>query len=121
MEVSMTQGREGAPKHERRQFALRSERVNGSEHIRVAGEMDLSVIGLVDREVERAEATDASKIVLDLDELEFVDAAGIRLLLHINARSQGKGRRFRIRGSGGAQVQRVLELTGAGEHLPFED
>jgi anti-anti-sigma factor len=121
MEVSMTQGREVAPKHERRHFALRSERVNGSEHIAVAGEMDLSVIGLVDREMQRAEATDATKIVLDLDELEFMDAAGLRLLLHLNARSQGNGRRFRISGSGGAQVQRVLELTGVGDLLPFED
>jgi anti-anti-sigma factor len=121
MEVSMTQGRDDAPKHERRRFALRSERVNGSEHIRVAGEMDLSVIGLVDREMQRAEATDATKIVLDLDELEFMDAAGIRLLLQLNSRSQGTGGRLRINGSGAPQVQRVLELTGADELLPFED
>ena len=116
----MTQGREGASKLERRHFGLRRERVNGSEHVLVTGEMDLSVVALVDREMECAEATDASKIVLDLEELEFMDAAGIRLLVRLNARSEGDGRRLRIRGSGGPQVRRVLDLTGVGELLPFE-
>ena len=116
----MTQGREGASEVEERNFGLRRERVNDREHVRVAGELDLSVIGLVDREMERAEATDAAKIVLDLDEVEFMDAAGIRLLLRLNARSEGDGRRLRIHGSGGPQVRRVLDLTGVGELLPFE-
>jgi anti-anti-sigma factor len=120
MEVGMTQGREGASEVEGRNFGLRRERVNGSEHVRVAGELDLSVIGLVDREIEHAEATDASRIVLELDELEFMDAAGIRLLLRLNARSDDDGWRLRIRGRGGPQVRRVLNLTGVGELLPFE-
>jgi anti-anti-sigma factor len=83
--------------------------------------MDLSVIGRVDREMRRAEATDASRIVLDLDELEFLDASGIRLLLHLNARSLGNGSRLRIRRARSPQVQRVLELTGVGDMLPFVD
>ena len=117
----MTQGREDALALGDRHFAMRSERVNGSERIRMLGELDLSVIGLVDREMERAEASDASRIVLDLEELEFMDASGIRLLLHLNERSQSHGGRLRICGSCAPQVQRVLELTGVGELLPFED
>jgi anti-anti-sigma factor len=106
-----------------RNFALHSDRVDAGGQIRVGveGEMDLSVIGLVDREVERAEATDASRIVLDLDELEFIDASGVRLLLHLNARSENDGGRLRITGAHSPQVQRVLELTGVGELLPLED
>jgi anti-sigma B factor antagonist len=121
MEVSMTQGREGALQLGHRHFAMRTERVNGSARIRMLGELDLSVIGLVDREMERAEASDASQIVLDLEELEFMDASGIRLLLHLNERSQSTGGRLRISGSGAPQVQRVIELTGVHELLPFED
>jgi anti-anti-sigma factor len=116
MEVSMTQGR-----NDGRRFALHSERVNGSEHIRVAGEMDLAVIGLVGREMERAAASDANRIVLDLRELEFLDAAGIRLLVHLSARSRDGQGRLRINGSGAPQVQRVLELTGVRNLLPLED
>jgi stage II sporulation protein AA (anti-sigma F factor antagonist) len=121
MEDAMSQGRDGLLELDDLQFAIRSERVLGHEYVRVAGELDLSVIGLVDREMERAEATDATKIVLDLDELEFMDASGVRLLLHLNARSQSNGQRLRITRAGAPQVQRVLELTGVGEQLPFEE
>jgi anti-anti-sigma factor len=101
-------------------FTVRSERIGGSEHIRVLGEMDLSVIGRVDSEMRRAEQTDATSIVLDLDELEFLDASGIRLLL-LHARSQSNGGRLRITRSVAPQVRRVIELTGLGDVLPFAD
>ena len=104
-----------------RDFAVHSERVNGSARVRVAGEMDLAVIGAVDRVMERAEATDATKIVLELDQLEFMDASGVRLLLQLSERSQNNGRRLRITRARSPQVQRVIELTGADELLPFED
>jgi anti-sigma B factor antagonist len=116
----MSQGRDGALTEDRH-FAVQSERVNGSERIRMLGELDLSVIGLVDREMERAEASDASRIVLDLDGLEFMDASGVRLLLHLNERSQGNPGRLRISGCRAPQVQRVMELTGVNQLLPFED
>jgi len=121
MEDQMSQGREGALKLDGPRFVVRSDRMDGGEDIRVAGEMDLSGIGLVDREVEPAEASDATRIVLDLGQLDFMDASGIRLLLHLNARSASNGRRLRITRAGAPQVQRVLELTGARELLPFED
>jgi anti-anti-sigma factor len=117
----MHQGREGTLELGDRHFTVGSERVNGSAHIRVTGELDLSVIGAVDREMERAEASNATRIVLELDELEFMDASGVRLLLHLNDRSQNNGRRLRITRAAAPQVQRVLELTGVDELLPFED
>jgi anti-anti-sigma factor len=117
----MQKGREGVLGLDDRHFSVRSERVNGSEHIRITGELDLSVIGAVDREMERAEASNATRIVLNLDELEFMDASGVRLLLHLNDRSQNNGRRLRITRAGAPQVRRVLELTGVDELLPFED
>jgi anti-anti-sigma factor len=100
---------------------MRSERAGGDERVSLLGEMDLSVVGSVDREMRRAEAGDASRIVLDLEELEFLDASGIRLLLHLNARSQGNGGRLRITRARAPQVQRVIDLTGAADVLPFLD
>jgi anti-anti-sigma factor len=116
----MSQGNQGTPELDRG-FAVRSERTDADEHVRLLGEMDLSVIGQVDREMLRAESTDAARIVLDLDELEFLDAAGIRLLLHVAARSRSNGGRLSIRRARSAQVQRVIELTGVGDALPFVD
>ena len=102
-------------------FGLRSERTGGDERIHLLGEMDLSVIGSVDREMRRAEAGDAARIVLDLDELEFLDASGVRLLLHLSARSKSNGGRLCITRACSRQVQRVIDLTGAGDVLPFLD
>ena len=71
--------------------------------------------------MRRAEATAARKIELDLDQLEFLDASGIRLLLDFDRRSRLDGRRLRIRPASSPQVKRVLELTGGVEPLlPIE-
>ncbi len=115
----MSQGNEGTRELDPRRFAVRRQRAGADERVRLVGEMDLSVIGSVDREMQRAEAGDAARIVLDLEELEFLDASGIRLLLHLNARSSENGGRLRIARSTAPQVQRVIDLTGAAEVLPF--
>jgi anti-anti-sigma factor len=117
----MSQGNEGTSEMDPRRFALRSERAGGDQRVQLLGEMDLSVIGTVDREVARAEAGDAARIVLDLEELEFLDASGIRLLLNLNARSRNNGDRLRITKARFPQVQRIIDLTGVGDLLPFLD
>jgi anti-anti-sigma factor len=114
----MTQGNRGTPALDG-QFEVKSERTSAGHRIRVSGEMGLSVIDAVDREIRHAEEADSERILLDLDQLEFLDAAGIRMLLDADARSKGKGRRLQITRAASAQVQRVLDLTGVGEVLPF--
>jgi anti-anti-sigma factor len=117
--MPVTQGNRGTLALDGRQFEVTSERTSAGHRIRVSGEMDLSVIDAVDREIRHAEEADSERIVLDLDQLEFLDAAGIRMLLDADARSKGKGRRLQITRAASAQVQRVLDLTGVGEVLPF--
>ena len=117
----MPQGNHIAPERDGSRFHVQSDRINGSHEIRVTGELDLARIGVVDREMKRAEQSDAYRIVLDLDELEFLDASGVRLLLNLNARSRADGQRFRIRRANAPQVQRVLEITGVRELLPLID
>ena len=111
--------KQGKPRLEERSFRVESERTDAVEHIRVLGEMDLSVVAEVDSEMRRAEATDAAEIELDLDQLEFMDASGIHLLLELNHRSRSNGGRLRIRAASSPQVQRVLELTGVDALLPM--
>jgi anti-anti-sigma factor len=103
---------------EGRCLKVHSARINGHHQVELRGEMDLSVVGLVDREMRRVEATDAPKIVLDLDQLDFVDASGLRLLLHLNTRARD---RLRVKRGRSAQVRRMLELTGMDEILRFAD
>jgi anti-sigma B factor antagonist len=86
--------------------------------VEVTGELDLASVGLLEEEMGRALDTDAPAIVLDISQLRFIDSTGIQLLLRLQARSRRNGRRLRmLRGT--AQVQRVLELTGADRLLPF--
>lgn len=109
----------GAP--ECASFTIRSERGPNEHRIRVFGEMDLAVTGELDRELRRVEASDAPRIVLDLNGLEFLDASGAGLLFDLGSRSQHNGSRVRLRGALSHQVRRVLEVTGIGPTLPFED
>jgi anti-anti-sigma factor len=104
----------------RAKFAIHSEREAGEHRIRIAGEMDLAVTAEVEREVRRVEATDASRIVIDLAGLEFLDATGAALLFDFESRSRRDGRRLRLRRPVSGQVHRVLDITGIGERLPFE-
>jgi anti-anti-sigma factor len=112
--------KQGKPRLKERSFWVESERKDAVEHVRVLGEMDLSVVAELDGEMRRAEATDATEIELDLGQLEFLDASGLRLLLDLNRRSQSNGGRLRIKPASSPHVQRVLELTGVGEQLPIK-
>ena len=116
----MERGTEGRVGTEDRSFTVQTESSEAVERVRVLGEIDLSVVDRLDREMRRAEATGARKIELDLDQLDFLDASGIRLLLALDRRSRSNGGRLRIRPASSPQVRRVLEVTGAGERLPIE-
>lgn len=116
----MNRGKQGRAGKEDRSFALLTESSDAVERVRVTGEIDLSVVSRIDSEMRRAEATEARKIELDLDQLEFLDAFGIRLLLDLDRRSRTNGRRLSIRPARSPQVQRMLELTGVGEVLPLD-
>jgi anti-anti-sigma factor len=116
----MKRGIQGRTGTDSRRFAIHRHRKDAVERVRVKGEIDLSVVDELDSEMRRVEKTDAKRIELDLDQLEFLDAAGIRLLLDFNRRSRGDGGRLRIRPASSPHVRRVLELTGVGEQLPIE-
>ena len=56
-------------------------------------------------------------IVVDLAELSFMDSTGIHLLLRMHAACEDADRLRLINGS--RAVERVLDLTGVGAHLPI--
>jgi anti-sigma B factor antagonist len=99
---------------------ISSERDGDVVAICVSGELDLATADRLQRELERVEASDARSIILDLSGLTFMDSTGIRLLLSAHARSRADSDRLTmLRGS--AAVQRVLQLTGVADLLPFID
>src|ERR1700691_1037489 len=84
--------------------------------LRLHGELDLASAPLLQGELESAEADDATLVVLDLDELEFIDWTGLRIIPAAHERSQERGQMLALT-RGSHQVQRLMSITRAGEHL----
>lgn len=84
--------------------------------ISVSGELDLASSPTLDAELERIATSDASRVVVDLAELEFMDSTGLSVLVRAHQRSAQRGQRFGLI-NGSQQVQRLLSLTGVAERL----
>ena len=84
--------------------------------LQLAGELDLASAPILQRELDQDAIGDAPAIVFDLDELEFIDSTGLRVILGAHQRARERGQAFAIT-RGSAQVQRLLSITRVGERL----
>lgn len=82
----------------------------------VHGELDLASAPLLQSEIESTETDDTALLVLDLEEVEFIDSTGLRIILAAHQRSQERGQEFAVT-RGSQQVQRLMSITRVGEHL----
>ena len=88
--------------------------------VRTVGELDLSGCPDLDVALDAAEQTQARRIILDLEELTFIDSIGLRTLLQASRRSASNGNRLQItRGKG--HPAKMFRLTGLDEVLPLTD
>lgn len=80
----------------------------------LTGELDMATAELL------AQATDGlageSMVVLDLEQLQFIDSTGLRGVLSALERCRERGQQFAIT-PGSQQVQRLLGVTGVAKHL----
>jgi anti-anti-sigma factor len=81
--------------------------------IRPIGELDLATVEELARAVDAARGR---RLVLDLSALEFIDTSGMRLIL---AEESDRGDLTLVRGS--RNVQRLFEIAGVVDRLPFAD
>lgn len=88
--------------------------------VSLRGELDLSTVGKVQEELRRAEASEASVVVLDLSNLTFLDSTGLRAVVTAHERAREQGRRFVIV-RGPDAVQRVFTITRLEERLEMVD
>jgi anti-sigma B factor antagonist len=92
-------------------FGIRTSTEDDSYVICIEGELDLSGCPRLERALQEAEASLATRILLDLDALAFIDAAGLSVLVAAWHRSAADGNRLQVtRGGGG--VANMLHLTG---------
>ena len=84
--------------------------------IRLAGELDMANAPLLKAAIEQEDVEGKPMLVLDMQELKFIDSTGLRIVLWARERCQERDREFALT-PGSQQVQRLLAVSGAGEHL----
>jgi anti-anti-sigma factor len=80
------------------------------------GELDLVGAPLLQSEIESEAVAAAGLIVLDLEDLQFIDSSGLRVILSANERARERGQGFALT-RGSPQVQRLLSIAGVSGHL----
>jgi anti-sigma B factor antagonist len=84
--------------------------------LRLQGELDLASAPLLEKEIEAIEVGTTATVVLDLEALQFIDSTGLRTILSAQARLRDRGGELAVT-PGSSQVQRLLAITRADEHL----
>jgi anti-sigma B factor antagonist len=84
--------------------------------IRLEGELDMANAPRLQAAIEEADLDGRSMLVLDMQQLQFIDSTGLRIILWARERCQEGDREFALT-PGSQQVQRLLMVSGAGEHL----
>jgi anti-sigma B factor antagonist len=82
----------------------------------LGGELDLANASQLLAAIATPAVESKRTIVFDLGRLEFIDSAGLRVILAAADDAQARGQRFALTGAS-EQVQRLLEVTGATKRL----
>ena len=80
------------------------------------GELDLASAPLLEKQIDSIQLGTTPTVVLDLQKLQFIDSTGLRAILSAQARLRERGGELAVT-PGSSQVQRLLAITRADEHL----
>lgn len=100
-------------------FSITSEQRGHAAHVRPFGEIDMQTAPLLEGWLQTAESNGNTAIVVDLEQVTFMDASGVRVFLDAAHRASRSGRTFAII-KAPAMVQRILQVTGT-THLLAAD
>jgi anti-sigma B factor antagonist len=93
---------------------------DGTVVVSLEGELDMSATFELEPALERLAAhEDTRTLVLDMGGVTFMDSSALGLVLSTEERSQAEDVRLVVAAPSRA-VQRVLEVTGAGETLSID-
>jgi anti-sigma B factor antagonist len=81
------------------------------------GEIDLATASLLEEQLVAVEAQHAASVIVDLDRVSFMDSTGLQVLI-AHTLSNRNGHQVRLT-KGSPQVQRLFEVSGLRDHLPF--
>lgn len=101
-------------------FRCQSRRDGDTSWVRAIGELDLDTSPQLDVELSAARAGGATRIVLDMRALTFMDSTGLRLVIRWDTMAREEGFEFAIV-PGPEVIQRVFRLTGMSDVIPMAD
>ena len=84
----------------------------------LGGELDMAARFQAEQALDRLLAEPVEQLVVDLGEVTFVDSTGMGLVLEVHDRARSEGFKLRLL-RGPDEVQRVFELAGVADVLPF--
>ena len=87
-------------------------------NLTLRGTLDLSTAPRFDAAIDAALESDARRVAVDLDGLEFIDSTGLAAILRATRRNDSNGRLRVSRGTG--EVAQLFRLTALDLVLPFE-
>jgi anti-sigma B factor antagonist len=103
------------------QLVVESSTEGDTSVLTLAGELDLASTPMLERELEAIESGGATKILIDLAGVGFMDSTGLQALLRARERAiTVDGVELTLR-RGPHQVQRVFELTKTVDAFTFVD
>jgi anti-sigma B factor antagonist len=91
-------------------FAIRTSACEATRSISIVGELDLAVAREVALALDAA-LTEADSIVVDLHGVDFIDSAGVHLLMHAKQHADERSVRLAILPAG-ERLQRIFRLCG---------
>jgi anti-anti-sigma factor len=101
-------------------LALSVSREGGVATVTVGGDLDLATAGELESCLAGLAGGEVTSVMVDLHGVEFVDSAGINVLLHGRRHAMARAQTFVISRASGA-VREVLELTGVWAYLSTAD
>lgn len=91
-------------------LGIRSEKSNQTARLILTGELDYASAPLIEEVLAIAQA-EHKFVVVDLEDLEFMDSSGLEVFLHAAERAGDRAGRIRV--VNGAKHRRVFVLCGA--------
>jgi anti-sigma B factor antagonist len=101
-------------------FSVRTEANGDALIVRACGEVDIGSANSLEREVRQAFERGASTVLLDLGNVEFIDATGLSVLLAVAKLTTANRRRLEIVRLS-PPVERAVEVSGLDSVRPFMD
>jgi anti-sigma B factor antagonist len=92
-------------------FQVEVQRTDNATVFVVSGELDLSSSPELEAAVGQLDSRDTGVVVLDLTAVEFMDSAGLAVVVKAHQQAESAGRAFGLV-PGSEQVRRLLSLTG---------